>query len=65
MKLNRSQPHDVTDMIAIWPHICDVWPTPTDVEDAYYKAFLMEKHDPHLFAQVEDIARRAKAPPVS
>ena len=59
MKLNRSQPQDVTDMIALWPHIASSFPTVRTVVDAYYAAFPMEAPDGFMGTQVVDIARRA------
>ena len=61
MKLNRSQPQDVSDMIAMWPHVADVFPTARHVVDAYYDAFPVENHDEYLILQVVDVARRAGA----
>jgi hypothetical protein len=59
MKLNRSQPQDVTDMIALWPLVADAFPTARAATDAYYRAFPNEVHDEYLSAQVVDVARRA------
>ena len=59
MKLNRSQPQDVTDMIAMWPHVAGTFPTARSVVDAYAAAFPFEEPDEYLIGQVVDIARRA------
>ena len=59
MKLNRSEPQDVLDMITIWPFVAAVWPTARDVTDAFYAAYPLGKHDPYLGGQVIDIAQRA------
>lgn len=59
MKLNRSQPQDVTDMIVIWPHVAALFPTAAAVVEAYYAAFPAERLDEYLVAQVVDVARRA------
>ena len=59
MKLNRSQPQDVVDMITLWPLIAETFPTARVVTDAFYSAFPLEEPDEHLGAQVVDLARRA------
>lgn len=59
MKLNRSQPQDITDMIALWPHVADVFSTARAVAAAFYAAFPIEEPDEFLGAQVVDVARRA------
>ena len=59
MKLNRSEPQDVLDMITLWPLVAVVWPTARDVTDAFYAAYPLEKIDPYLGEQVIDIAQRA------
>jgi len=59
MKLNRSQPQDVVDMITLWPHVAATFPTAHAVTDAFYAAFPREKPDDYLGTQVVDIARRA------
>lgn len=59
MKLNRSQPQDVVDMITLWPLITATFPTARVVTDAFYAAFPLEEPDEHLGAQVIDLARRA------
>lgn len=59
MKLNRSQPQDVADMIAIWPLVREGFPTAKSVTDAYYLAFPFERVDPHLSAQVVHVASQA------
>jgi hypothetical protein len=59
MKLNRSQPQDMTDMIVLWPHVADEFPSARAVVDAYSAAFPMEEPDEFLSAQVVDVARRA------
>ena len=59
MKLNRSQPQDMTDMIAMWPGVAGTFPTARSVVDAYAAAFPFEEHDEYLGRQVIDIAERA------
>lgn len=59
MKLNRSQPQDVVDMITLWPLVAHVFPTARIVTDAFYSAFPLERPDDYLGAQVIDVARRA------
>lgn len=59
MKLNRSQPQDVADMITMWTWVAPVFPTARDVSAAFYAAFPLEKWDEYLATQVVDIARRA------
>lgn len=59
MKLNRSQPQDVVDMITLWPLVAEVFPTSRSVTDAFYAAFPLEEPDEYLAAQVVDVARRA------
>ena len=59
MKLNRSQPEDVSDMITLWPHVADVFPTARTATEAYYEAFPNEEHDEYLATQVVDVARRS------
>jgi hypothetical protein len=59
MKLNRSEPQDVLDMIMIWPLVAAAWPTAQDVTNAFYAAYPLEEHDSYLGDQVIDIAQRA------
>jgi hypothetical protein len=59
MKLNRSQPQDVADMITLWPLVAQEFPTARVATEAFYAAFPVEEPDPHLGAQVVDVARRA------
>jgi hypothetical protein len=59
MKLNRSQPQDMLDMITLWPHVAEVFPTARVVTDAFYAAFPGEDSDEFLGQQVVDIAQRA------
>ena len=59
MKLNRSEPQDVLDMITLWPLIAVAWPTARDVTDAFYAAYPLEEHDPYLGDQIIDIAQRS------
>ena len=59
MKLNRSQPQDVTDMITLWPLIAETFPTARAVTDAFYAAFPLEETDEHLAKQVVDLAHSA------
>jgi hypothetical protein len=59
MKLNRSQPQDVSDMIALWPHVADAFLTARAATDAYYNAFPNEEYDEYLSTQVIDVAHRA------
>lgn len=61
MKLNRSQPQDLTDMIAMWPAVSGTFPTAQSVVDAYAAAFPFEDPDDYLSQQVIDIAERAGA----
>lgn len=59
MKLNRSQPQDVVDMLALWPLVIDVFPTARAVTDAYYSAFPIEERDGYLESEVVELAKRA------
>ena len=59
MKLNRSQPQDVVDMIALWPLVVDEFPTACAVTDSFYAAFPNEQQDDGLDNYVRDLARRA------
>lgn len=59
MKLNRCQPQDVVDMIALWPLVVDEFPTARAVTDAFYAAFPNEEEDQGLEGYVLDLARRA------
>jgi hypothetical protein len=59
MKLNRSQPQDVSDMITLWPRVAPAFPTARDVSTAFYAAFPFEEPDEYLEAQIVDVARRA------
>jgi hypothetical protein len=59
MKLNRSQPQDVLDMITLWPLVAGAFPTARAVTDAYSAAFPFEEADEHLGVQVVDVAHRA------
>jgi hypothetical protein len=59
MKLNRSQPQDVLDMITLWPLVAAEFPTARAVTDAFEAAFPFEGPDEHLDAQVIDVALRA------
>ena len=59
MKLNRSQPQDVTDMVTLWPLIAETFPTARAVTDAFYAAFPLEETDEHLGSQVVDLALSA------
>lgn len=59
MKLNRSQPQDVADMIMMWALVASAFPTARAVSAAFYAAYPVEELDEFLEAQVVDIARRA------
>lgn len=59
MKLNRSEPQDVVDMITLWPLVAEVFPTAQVATEAFYAAFPLENPDEFLGAQVIDVARRA------
>jgi len=59
MKLNRSEPQDVVDMIMLWPFVAERFPTAQVATEAFYAAFPLESPDEFLGAQVIDIARRA------
>ncbi|MEK0415685.1 MAG: hypothetical protein RL352_1082 [Actinomycetota bacterium] len=59
MKLNRSQPQDVVDMITLWPLVASSFPTALAVTDAFYGAFPAEAVDEYLGLHVVDIVRRA------
>lgn len=59
MKLNRSEPQDVLDMIMLWPLVVSVFPTGSHVVDAFYQAYPLEEPDDHLGAFVVDLAERA------
>lgn len=59
MKLNRSLPHDVSDMIALWPLVAQTFPTARSATDAFYAAFPLEAVDEFLGPQVANVALRA------
>lgn len=59
MKLNRSEPPDVADIMKLWPHVLRHFPTAARAVSAYYDAFPHERRDPHLAEHVVDLARRA------
>lgn len=59
MKLNRSQPQDVVDMITLWPIVINEFPSARSVVESFYAAFPLEEPDEHLVDLVLDIARRA------
>lgn len=59
MKLNRSQPQDVLDIITMWPLVTSAFPTARAVIDAYYSAFPFEEQDEFLESEVVDLAKRA------
>jgi hypothetical protein len=57
MKLHRSDPNDVADMIVIWPTAG--FTTARQVVDAYYRAYPLAPSDEFLGEYVMDIAARA------
>jgi hypothetical protein len=59
MKLNRSQPQDLVDMITLWPLVASDFPTARAVTEAFYDAYPLEELDPNLEAHVVGIVRRA------
>lgn len=59
MKLNRSQPQDVLDIITMWPLVTEIFPTAQAVVEAYYSAFPLEERDEYLESAVIDLATRA------
>lgn len=52
MKLSRSDPADLSDIRAIWPHVSDRFATAVAVVDAFHAAFPHEPDDEHLGAFV-------------
>lgn len=59
MKLNRSQPQDVVDMLTLWPIVADDFSTARAVSKAFYAAFPLEEFDEYLEIEIVDLARRA------
>lgn len=59
MKLNRSQPQDVVDMITLWPLVVEEFSSARAVTEAFYAAFPNEEQDQGLEDYVLDLARRA------
>lgn len=59
MKLNRSQPQDVVDMITLWPLVVEEFSSARTVVESFYAAFPHEEPDDYLEDHVLELARRA------
>jgi len=59
MKLDRANPGDVADMIALWPHVREEFSSFDDVARRYFDAYPLAREDAYLASFIEQIARES------